>query len=189
RSAALTVLAHTGWASIGRISEANAHPVDNRVAGADDAGPFSIAVLNGDIDNYGALAKQVSYEPDERGITTDAKVIPVLLSQRLAQGADPGAALCACLGDFAGSMAIAAHAETHDVVLLAVKGRAQSVYVALGLGGFVAASEVYGLVATTSRYLRVDGAAWPGATRQGTVLALPRRGSGTLAAIRRWDGD
>ncbi|MEI4927688.1 hypothetical protein Q8G50_34790, partial [Klebsiella pneumoniae] len=25
--------------------------------------------------------------------------------------------------------------------------------------------------------------------RQGTVLALARRGSGTLAAIRRWDGD
>jgi len=188
-SAAVTVLAHTRWASVGRISEANAHPVDSRIAGADDAGPFSIAALNGDIDNYGALAKQVSYEPDERGITTDAKVIPVLLSQRLAQDADPGSALCACLGDFAGSMAIAAQSETGDEVLLAVKGSGQSLYVGLGHGGFVVASEVYGLVATTSRYLRVGGAAWPGATRQGTVLALPRRGSGTLAAIRRWDGD
>jgi glutamine---fructose-6-phosphate transaminase (isomerizing) len=198
-SATVTVLAHTRWASVGRISEANAHPVDNRIAGPGDGGPFSIAVLNGDIDNYGALARQVSYEPDEREITTDAKIIPVLLSQQLAPGAgpdgagpygtDPGGALCTCLGDFAGSMAIAAQAETRDEVLLAVKGSGQSVYVGLGYGGFVVASEVYGLVATTSRYLRVDGAAWPGATRQGTVLALPRRGSGTLAAIRRWDGD
>ena len=188
-SATVTVLAHTRWASVGRISEANAHPVDSHIAGADDAGPFSIAVLNGDIDNYGALAKQIAYEPDDRGITTDAKVIPVLLSQRLAEGADAGSALCGCLADFAGSMAIAAQAETSDEVLLAVKGSGQSVYVGLGFGGFVVASEVYGLVATTSRYLRVEGAAWPEATRQGTVLALARRGSGTLAAIRRWDGD
>ena len=188
-SATVTVLAHTRWASVGRISEANAHPVDSHIDGADDTGPFSIAVLNGDIDNYGALSKQIAYEPDERGITTDAKVIPVLLSQRLAEGAGAGSALCACLADFAGSMAIAAQAETSDEVLLAVKGSGQSVYVGLGFGGFVVASEVYGLVATTSRYLRVDGAAWPGATRQGTVLALARHGSGTLAAIRRWDGD
>ena len=86
-------------------------------------------------------------------------------------------------------MAIAAQAETSDEVLLAVKGSGQSVYVGLGFSGFVVASEVYGLVATTSRYLRVEGAAWPEATRQGTVLALARPGSGTLAAIRRWDGD
>ena len=187
-SAAVTVLAHTRWASVGRISEANAHPV-NGPPSAPMTPAISIAVLNGDIDNYGALSKQITYEPDERGITTDAKVIPVLLSQRLAEGADAGSALCACLADFAGFMAIAAQAETSDEVLLAVKGSGQSVYVGLGFGGFVVASEVYGLVATTSRYLRVEGAAWPEATRQGTVLALARRGSGTLAAIRRWDGD
>ncbi len=188
-SATVTVLAHTRWASVGRISEANAHPVDSHIAGTEGTGPFSVAVLNGDIDNYGALAKQVAYEPDEREITTDAKIIPVLLSQQLGRDADPGGALCACLGEFAGSMAIAAQAETGDEVLLAVKGSGQSVYVGLGYAGFVVASEVYGLVATTSRYLRVDGAPWPGASRQGTVLALSRRGSGTLAAIRRWDGD
>ena len=188
-SAAVTVLAHTRWASVGRISEANAHPVDSRTSGAEGTGPFAVAVLNGDIDNYGALSKQIGYEPDERGITTDAKVIPVLLSQRLASGADPGRALCACLGDFAGSMAIAALAETADELLIAVKGSGQSLYVGLGYSGFVVASEVYGLVATTSSYLRVGGAAWPEATRQGTVVALPRHGSGTLEAIRRWDGD
>src|SRR4029077_17047994 len=104
-------------------------------------------------------------------------------------GAGAGSALCACLADFAGSMAIAAQAETFGEVLLAVKGSGQSVYVGLGFGGFVVASEVYGLVATPFSYLWVDGAAWPEATRQATVLALARRGSGTLAAIRRWDGD
>ena len=89
-SATVTVLAHTRWASVGRISEANAHPVDSHIAGADGTGPFSVAVLNGDIDNYGALSKQIAYEPDERGITTDAKIIPVLLSQRLDRRRRPG---------------------------------------------------------------------------------------------------
>jgi glutamine---fructose-6-phosphate transaminase (isomerizing) len=186
-SAAVTVLAHTRWASVGRISEANAHPVDSRSDG--DTGPFSIAVLNGDIDNYTALSEQAAYWPSELGISTDAKIIPLLLSQRLAHGGDTAEALCACLGEFAGSMAVAAQVDTRDELLLAVKGSGQSLYVGLGGGGFVVASEVYGLVATTREYLRVDGACWPGATRRGTILALSRRGSGTLAAIRRYDGD
>ncbi len=48
-----TVSAHTRWASVGAINEANCHPVDNRTM-SETANPDGIihVCLNGDIDNY-----------------------------------------------------------------------------------------------------------------------------------------
>lgn len=186
-SAAITVLAHTRWASVGRISEENAHPVSSDNA-TGRAGPFCIAALNGDIDNYRAL-EGVRLKSSCPGISTDAKIIPALLSQRIAGGDEAGPALRACLGEFTGSMAIVAQADGRDELLLAAKGTGQSLHVGLSPGGFVVASEVYGLVAATKKYLRVEGSRSSGATRHGTVLVLPRSGPNQLPAIRRWDGN
>jgi glucosamine--fructose-6-phosphate aminotransferase (isomerizing) len=48
-----TISSHTRWASVGAITEANCHPVDNRLE-TDPIGPQGVihTCLNGDIDNY-----------------------------------------------------------------------------------------------------------------------------------------
>ena len=91
-TAQASVLAHTRWASIGIISEANAHPLnqeeldgDGRV---DGSRAYTIAALNGDVDNYADLkALDGLHFPAE--ITTDAKVIPALVARRIERGRRP----------------------------------------------------------------------------------------------------
>src|SRR5262249_14883611 len=81
-TARAVVLAHTRWASVGIISEANAHPVNSEELDRAD-GPYVVGALNGDVDNYADLAAIERLDvPTE--MTTDAKAIPTLVSRRLA---------------------------------------------------------------------------------------------------------
>ena len=84
------MLGHTRWASVGIISEPNAHPLDSveLATAVGDGGPYVTAVLNGDVDNFADLkaTEGLRIAPE---ITTDAKVIPTLVSRRLADGARP----------------------------------------------------------------------------------------------------
>jgi glutamine---fructose-6-phosphate transaminase (isomerizing) len=186
------VLAHTRWASVGIISEANAHPLTGEEPGRPD-GPYVIGALNGDVDNYADIAANERLDfPIE--ITTDAKVIPTLVSHRLAAGADIDEAFRSTVASFEGSVAIAANAATDpDRMLLALRGSGQALYVGLAEDTFVVSSEPYGLVEETSTYLRMDGETpadpqRPGATR-GQVVTLDAGAAGRLEGIRRCSYD
>ena len=154
--ASAVVLGHTRWASIGIISQPNAHPVDSlELEGS--AGPYVTAALNGDVDNFADL-KAADGLRLAAEITTDAKVIPTLVSHRLAEGTDLATAFRDTVASFEGSVAIGASAATHpDHLLLALRGSGQALYVGLADGCFVVASEPYGLVELTRTYLRLDG--------------------------------
>jgi glucosamine--fructose-6-phosphate aminotransferase (isomerizing) len=191
-----TVLAHTRWASIGIISEANAHPLNQEEVdgdGAIDASrAYTIAALNGDVDNYADLkALDGLHFPAE--ITTDAKVIPALVARRLASGVDLVEAFRSTVASFEGSVAIALQsAEDPDRILLAQRGSGQALYVGLAPDAFVIASEPYGLVAECQRYLRLDGETMvvPGnPASQGQVVVLDRARAGTVGGIRRLSYD
>ncbi|HEX6311092.1 MAG TPA: SIS domain-containing protein [Acidimicrobiia bacterium] len=187
------VLAHTRWASVGIVSEANAHPLNQEERARRD-GPYVTAALNGDVDNYADLAvlEQLDVAPE---ITTDAKVIPTLVSRRIAAGASIEEAFRATVAGLEGSVAIAAEAAAApDRVLLALRGSGQALYVGLAEDCFVVASEPYGLVEETPRYLRLDGETPADPTRasatRGQIVVLDTAGAGTLAGIRRlaYDG-
>ena len=164
-TARVVVLGHTRWASVGIISQPNAHPLNHEEEGVD--GPYVAAALNGDVDNYADLkATEGLQVPPE--VTTDAKVIPALVSRRLAAGRPLLEAFRETVSRFEGSVAIAAvTAEAPGHVLLAQRGSGQALYVGLADDAYVVASEPYGLVEETSRYLRLEGE-----SREGHVVVL-----------------
>jgi glutamine---fructose-6-phosphate transaminase (isomerizing) len=155
------VLGHTRWASIGIISEPNAHPQcsDELDGGGVDGevGPFVTGVLNGDVDNYADLTAAEGLRIASE-ITTDAKVIPTIMSRRLASGLSPSEAFLETVAHLEGSVAIAATAaDSPGRLHLALRGSGQALYVGLAEDAFIVASEPYGVVEETPTYLRMDG--------------------------------
>ncbi|MEY4675429.1 MAG: hypothetical protein RL148_3213 [Planctomycetota bacterium] len=187
------VLAHTRWASIGIISEPNAHPLNEQEVGTSHQHAV-LAVLNGDVDNHEELKRRHQLAIADE-ITTDTKVIPALVSRELALGTEFAEAFRRTVATFEGSVAIAVGAAAHpDRVALALRGSGQALYVGLREDGFVVASEPYGVVEECSTYLRMDGET-PGnpqnpTASRGQVVVLDRAHAGTVAGIRRtaYDG-
>lgn len=189
--ACVNVLGHTRWASVGMISEPNAHPMASDEVGS-SVGPLVFGVLNGDIDNQVDLsASEDIRAPLE--ITTDAKMIPVLTSRRIAEGLDPVEAFRRTVGSFEGSVAIAGVcADAPHHVLLALRGSGQALYVGLADDAYIVASEPYGLVEQASAYLRLDGESLAdpdNASSRGQIVVLDRRRAGTMDGIRRFGYD
>jgi glutamine---fructose-6-phosphate transaminase (isomerizing) len=191
--ASAVVLGHTRWASVGIISQPNAHPVDSAEEGRGGA-PYVVAALNGDVDNFADL-KALDGLRIAPEITTDAKVIPTLVARRVAEGGDLAGAFRSSVASFEGSVAIAAAASAApDQVLLALRGSGQALYVGLADDAYVVASEPYGVIEMTPRYVRMDGETPanpdnPTASR-GQIVVLDGQRAGTLEGVSRlaYDG-
>src|SRR5262249_10914053 len=143
-------------------------------------------------DNYADLKALESLRfPAE--ITTDAKVIPALVSKRVATGVPLIEAFRSTVASFEGSVAIAAHAApAPEKGLLAQRGSGQALYVGVADDVFVVASEPYGVVEECRRYLRLDGETMlePGnPASQGQVVALDASRAGLLSGIERYSYD
>lgn len=187
-TAEATVLGHTRYASVGAVTEANAHPVNSDEDGRAE-GPYVTAVLNGDIDNFADLKASAGLRIPT-GIHTDAKIIPTLLSHAtVARGDDDLDLFRTTVSRFDGSIAIAANASAApDTIRIAVRGGGQAIYVGLDDDLFIAATEQYGIVEEATRYLRIDGETPadpddPADTR-GQIVELDGNRAGQLDGIR-----
>ncbi len=186
------VLGHTRWASIGIISEPNAHPLNSELLDAE--GPYVVGALNGDVDNFADLIAEegVTITPL---ITTDAKVIPSITSRRLSEGLDSAEAFRRTVATFEGSVAIGAcTAAAPDRLQLALRGSGQALYIGLAEDCYIVASEPYGVVEETANYLRMDGETPgnpenPNASR-GQIVELDANLAGSIEGIlrRSYDG-
>ena len=192
-TARVSVLGHTRWASVGIISEPNCHPVNGEQSeqrGGEPC-PYTIAVLNGDVDNHADI--KVNHGLRIPGpITTDAKVIPAVMSLHAQRGGhDLAESFRRTVAEFEGSVAIGAQAaDGPDQLFLALRGSGQALYVGLAEDLFIVASEPYGVVEETTRYLRVDGETPSPDGSRGQVFVLDGRFAGDVAGVRRlaYDG-
>ncbi len=180
-----TVVAHTRWASVGLISQANAHPLNSdEVGGRGRRAPYVIGALNGDVDNYAELWPSESVAvPAE--VTTDAKLVPTLVSRYLAAGGSrPRRSARRWAVSRVRSVSPPTRPAFPDELLLALRGSGQSLNIGLAEDAFVVASEPYGLVEETSRYLRMDGEGG------GQVVRCSRTGRGDARRdLHRWRYD
>ncbi|WP_229022958.1 SIS domain-containing protein [Actinomarinicola tropica] len=186
------VLGHTRWASVGIISQPNAHPLDSTELGG-SVGPYVTAVLNGDVDNFADLKSSEGLRIAAE-ITTDAKVIPTLVSRHLASGTNLADAFRSTVAALDGSVAIAASAASDpDRMCLALRGSGQALYVGMADDAFIAASEPYGVIEEATSYLRMDGETpadpdSPVASR-GQIVVLDARMAGEVAGVERLSYD
>ena len=183
-SARTSVLGHTRWASVGIISEPNAHPINSDELGTTGGAPYLVAALNGDVDNHADLRVEHQLRIHSQ-ITTDAKVIPALVSRYMAAGHDEVESFRRTVAAFDGSVAIGAMSSANpDSLLLALSGSGQGLYIGLAEDSFIVASEPYGVVEETLQYLRLDG------EHGGEIVALDAARAGEPAGIRRvrYDG-
>jgi len=188
-----TVSAHTRWASVGEITEPNCHPVDGATSQTASDEPIIHICLNGDIDNYVEL--KAEYEKSEKegdlidkAITTDTKIIPLQIKRYLNSGSGIEEAFRQAVNDFKGSHAISMHTDlAPGKIFLAQKGSGQAIFIGLASDHYMLASEVYGFVEETSRYLKMDGEkiiqGEQGPT-QGQIFILDQQGGGDLAGIK-----
>lgn len=198
-AASVTVLGHTRWASVGIISEPNAHPLNSEQA-SDFSCPYVTAALNGDVDNFADLkvTEDLAIAP---AISTDAKVIPTLMGKHL-EALDERTELAGVDESFRrtvaaleGSVAIAASAAvTPGRLQLALRGSGQALYVGLADDSYIVASEPYGVVEMTDRYVRMDGET-PGnpdnpTASRGQIISLDGTRAGEIDGLRRvaYDG-
>ena len=185
-----TVSAHTRWASVGAITEANCHPVDNQTHAISTVDRGIIhTCLNGDIDNFQELKHEIELSGDriQDEITTDTKMIPLTIQKYIDRGHPVDEAFRLAVNDFEGSHAISLHTDlAPGKIFLAQKGSGQALFVGIAADHYIPTSEVYGFVEETQDYIKMDGetaAIGKQGSTQGQIFILNQASAGGLTGI------
>jgi len=177
-----TISAHTRWASVGDITQANCHPVDNEPTDTlvKKSGIIHVS-LNGDIDNYPELKKEYEsrFDAIHSDITTDTKIIPLQIELHLKQGHQIEEAFRLAVNDFHGSHAISMHTDlAPGKIFLAQKGSGQAIFTGIAPNHYITASELYGLVEETQDFIKLNG------EKRGQILILDQNSAGGIEGMR-----
>ncbi|WP_135829026.1 glutamine--fructose-6-phosphate transaminase (isomerizing) [Halorussus halobius] len=108
-------IGHTRWSTHGPPTDANAHPH------TDCTGDVAV-VHNGIVENYDELKAELRADGHEFESDTDTEVIPHLVEEELAEGADPETAFRRTIERLSGSYAVAMITDREHVVYATRRG-------------------------------------------------------------------
>ena len=143
-------IAHTRWATHGKVTLTNAHPHQDRDYGIS-------LVHNGIIENYASIRKLLTERGNEFHTETDTEVLGMLISHFYdpESGMDLEKSVQAALREVRGAYAIAVIcANEPEVMVCARKG--SPLLVGIGSGEYIVASDPAAIVAHTSTAVTLD---------------------------------
>src|SRR5580765_3144868 len=141
-SSAKTVLGHTRWATHGKVSQENAHPL----TGCD--GSKLAIVLNGIVENYRELKESLLAEGHTFSSETDAEVVVHLIER--AYTGDLAAGVQAAFAQLEGHFSFVAIHHDHPLELVGVRCQTPLV-VGVGEGEMFLASSIAAFLSETRR--------------------------------------
>jgi glucosamine--fructose-6-phosphate aminotransferase (isomerizing) len=139
-------IGHTRWATHGRVSDSNAHPI------LDCSGRIAV-VHNGTIDNYMEIRKKLSIKHEFR-TETDTEVIAHLIEEMLSRGMGRLEAFISAVSELRGEYAVACMFEGVNELYLA-RNKIPLV-IGVGEGENYCASDVIALLGLTNKFIYVD---------------------------------
>jgi len=139
-------LAHTRWATHGRVTEENAHPH------SDEEGEVHI-VLNGIVENHSELRRELIADGHEFSSETDAEIIAHLIERYYA--GDLTLAVRAAFADLRGHYAFVAMHVDHPGTLVGARQECPLV-IGLGEGETFLASAIPAFLRETRRVMQIE---------------------------------
>jgi glucosamine--fructose-6-phosphate aminotransferase (isomerizing) len=151
-------LAHTRWATHGRVTEENAHPHG-------DCSDDVHIVLNGIVENHAELRRELSGDGHVFSSETDAEIVAHLIERHY--DGDLTEAVRKAFGDLRGHYAFAAMHAEHPQTLVAARQECPLI-VGLGEDESFVASAIPAFLAETRRVLMVEN---------GEIVTIDREGA------------
>ena len=156
-------IGHTRWATHGKPEEYNAHPHT-------DTSRRLAVVQNGIIENYRELREELKTQGHEFRSETDTEVIPHLIAQCFADGADTlMVAVRAAVHKLSGAFAIAVVSADYPDELILARQQAPLI-IGIGEGEYFCASDTPAIVQYTRTILPLENGEMARLTRTGVEV-------------------
>src|ERR671916_673311 len=163
-----TGIGHTRWATHGRVTEANAHPL------RDTSGRVHIA-LNGIVENWAGLRQRLIAAGADYTSETDAEVVAHLVAEHLAETRDLAEAVRLAYNELRGHYAFVAMSADHPGVIVGARKECPLV-VGIGDGESFIASAIPAFLAETRNVQLVQDGEIVEITAEGSRFLEPVTG-------------